>query len=61
MVRRAQLPLYPGRATGRRNRDDFKSRWEQMKKLGQAKPIWVTEFGVYAEDDPTLHAASRRQ
>ena len=32
---------------------DYKAQWEQMKKLGQAKPIWVTEFGIYGEDDPT--------
>ena len=23
-----------------------------MNKLGKAKPIWVTEFGVYADDTP---------
>lgn len=26
--------------------------WQKMKSRRQAKPIWLTEFGCYADDDP---------
>ncbi len=45
---------YPGRQRAESAESAFAMRWEQMKKRGQAKPIWVTEFGLYAEDDPAF-------
>jgi hypothetical protein len=30
----------------------LQARLRQMKAAGQVKPIWVTEFGIYGEDDP---------
>jgi hypothetical protein len=44
--------LYPTRQRPEAVEKAFQARWEQMEKRGQAKPIWVTEFGLYAEDDP---------
>jgi hypothetical protein len=43
---------YPVRQRAEGIEPAFKMRREQMKEHGQAKPIWVTEFGIYAEDDP---------
>jgi hypothetical protein len=43
--------MYPRRQRAEALEPLFQMRWEQMKKRGQAKPIWVTEFGLYAEDD----------
>lgn len=28
--------------------------WQKMKARGQARPIWLTEFGCYADDDPYM-------
>ncbi|MGQ9727022.1 MAG: phage head spike fiber domain-containing protein [Candidatus Fervidibacter sp.] len=28
--------------------------WEQMKQQGELKPIWLTELGCYADDDPSI-------
>lgn len=28
--------------------------WARMKERGEAKPIWVTELGCYADDDPAI-------
>jgi len=28
--------------------------WERMKQRGEAKPIWLTELGCYADDDPPI-------
>ncbi|HIQ21926.1 MAG TPA: hypothetical protein EYH34_11930 [Planctomycetes bacterium] len=28
--------------------------WGKMQRRGEAKPIWLTEFGCYADDDPYL-------
>lgn len=28
--------------------------WERMKQRNQAKPIWLTELGCYADDDPPI-------
>jgi hypothetical protein len=44
--------LYPSRQRAEAMESAFKIRWQQMQKRGEAKPIWVTEFGLYAEDDP---------
>ena len=43
--------LYPSRQRAEAMEIAFQMRWEQMQKRGEAKPIWVTEFGLYAEDD----------
>jgi hypothetical protein len=50
--------LYPSRQRAEAAENAFKIRWEQMQERGQAKPIWVTEFGLYAEDDPVTLSAS---
>jgi hypothetical protein len=44
--------LYPGRQRVESMEKLFKARWDQMQQRGEAKPIWVTELGLYAEDDP---------
>ena len=31
---------------------DLAKCWRKMQDRGQAKPIWLTEFGCYADDDP---------
>lgn len=28
--------------------------WERMQERGEAKPIWLTELGCYADDDPPI-------
>ncbi len=43
---------YPARQRAEGIETAFQMRWQEMQKRGQAKPIWVTEFGLYAEDDP---------
>ena len=50
--------LYPSRQRAEAVESAFKMRWQQMQKRGEAKPIWVTEFGLYAEDDPVSIPAS---
>lgn len=44
--------LYPGRERAETLESAFRMRWAEMEKRGVAKPIWVTELGLYAEDDP---------
>ena len=44
--------LYPSRQRAEAAEIAFHMSRQQMEKRGQAKPIWVTEFGLYAEDDP---------
>jgi hypothetical protein len=44
--------IYPGRARAESEDAGLAARWDQMNKLGEAKPIWITEFGVYADDTP---------
>ena len=44
--------LYPGRQRAESMENAFAMRWRQMQERGEAKPIWVTEFGLYGEDDP---------
>ena len=44
--------LYPSRQRAETAEIGFQMRWEQMQKRGEGKPIWVTEFGLYGEDDP---------
>jgi hypothetical protein len=28
--------------------------WQRMQERGEAKPIWLTELGCYADDDPAI-------
>ena len=44
--------LYPSRQRAESMENAFKTRWQQMQDRHQAMPIWVTEFGLYAEDEP---------
>jgi hypothetical protein len=44
--------LYPSRQRAEAAEIAFRMSREQMQNRGEAKPIWVTEFGLYAEDDP---------
>jgi len=44
--------MYPTRQRAETLEIAFRMRWEQMRQRGEAKPIWVTEFGLYAEDEP---------
>jgi hypothetical protein len=44
--------IYPGRERAEFLEELFKMRLEQMKERNETKPIWITEFGLYADDDP---------
>ena len=50
--------LYPSRQRAEAAEVAFKMRWKQMRQRGQSRPIWVTEFGLYAEDDPVTLPAT---
>jgi hypothetical protein len=45
---------YPSRERAEAMEKAFKMRWDRMRERGEAKPIWVTEFGLYADDDPSF-------
>jgi hypothetical protein len=49
---------YPGKGWPENSEEIFRDRWQQLVSLGQAKPIWMTEFGIYADDDPPIRPAS---
>jgi hypothetical protein len=49
--------LYPHGGWPELYEDSFAERLAQMRELGQAKPIWMTEFGVYGDDDPAFTPA----
>lgn len=34
--------------------DSLEKLWNEMKRRGEAKPIWLTEIGCYADDDPPV-------
>lgn len=46
------IHLYPLTVPPETYEDDLSSTWRIMQARGQAKPIWLTEFGCYADDDP---------
>lgn len=46
------LHLYPHRGWPETYEEAFQELWERMKARGEAKPIWLTEFGCYGDDDP---------
>ncbi|MGQ9503797.1 MAG: hypothetical protein ACUVQR_02705 [Thermogutta sp.] len=46
------LHLYPHRGNPDVYESSFQSCYESMKEKGLIRPIWVTEIGCYADDDP---------
>jgi hypothetical protein len=49
---------YPGKGWPENSEGIFRDRWQQLVDLGRAMPIWMTEFGIYADDDPPIRPAS---
>lgn len=43
---------YPNAIAPEFYEDDIAKTWKLMVDRGQAKPVWLTEFGCYADDDP---------
>lgn len=43
---------YPHKGWPESYEEALRARWQQLNQLGVAKPIWMTEFGLYADDDP---------
>ena len=48
------LHLYPHRGDPETYAQAFASCAELMRRVGPVRPIWVTEIGVYADDDPAF-------
>ncbi|NOX55488.1 MAG: hypothetical protein GXP27_13835 [Planctomycetes bacterium] len=46
------IHLYPVTIDPELYEPDLAATWRKMQSRGQAKPIWLTEFGCYADDDP---------
>ena len=46
------LHLYPHRGAPDGYEEAFHNCWERVKSKGPQRPIWVTEIGVYGDDDP---------
>jgi hypothetical protein len=46
--------LYPHRGYPESYDEAFRRRWEEMQARGEARPIWMTEFGLYADDEPAF-------
>ncbi len=46
------IHLYPITAPPETYEEELAHIWQQMQSRGEAKPIWLTEFGCYADDDP---------
>ena len=44
--------IYPHKGYPEAYEESFRVCEEEMRARGEAKPIWMTEFGVYADDDP---------
>jgi hypothetical protein len=44
--------MYPTRRRPETVEPALQEHCRQMRNRGQVRPIWVTEFGLYAEDDP---------
>jgi len=44
--------IYPHKGWPESYEEDLRLRWEQLNERGEARPIWMTEFGLYADDDP---------
>jgi hypothetical protein len=48
------MHLYPATIPPEMYADDLQQCVESMRTHGGAKPIWLTEFGCYADDDPHM-------
>ena len=46
------IHLYPTTIPPELYEDELAEAWRMMQSRGEAKPIWLTEFGCYADDDP---------
>jgi len=46
------LHLYPHRGSPDSYEEAFRGCWERVKSKGPQRPIWVTEIGIYGDDDP---------
>jgi hypothetical protein len=48
------LHLYPHRGDPLSYEKAFREHWDLLRSKGPERPIWVTEFGLYADDDPAV-------
>lgn len=46
------LHLYPHRGSPDAYEEAFRGCWERVTAKGPKRPIWVTEIGLYGDDDP---------
>lgn len=46
------LHLYPHRGDPLAYEAAFREHWQLLERSGPKRPVWVTEFGLYADDDP---------
>ncbi len=46
------LHMYPHAGAPDSYEKAYQDCWQRMQARGQAKPIWMTELGMYADDDP---------
>ncbi len=46
------IHLYPVTMPPENYEEDLIETWQKMQDRGEVKPIWLTEFGCYADDDP---------
>ncbi len=46
------IHLYPITIPPESYEEELAKTWQKMRSRGEAKPIWLTEFGCYADDDP---------
>ena len=45
---------YPSKGWAENFEPGLRDRWEQLVRRGETRPIWMTEFGIYADDDPPV-------
>ncbi|MDW8037436.1 MAG: endo-1,4-beta-xylanase [Thermoguttaceae bacterium] len=48
------LHMYPHAGPPDAYEKAYQDCWQRMQARGQAKPIWMTELGIYADDDPAV-------
>lgn len=46
------IHMYPPTIPPELHEQELAAAWQTMVDRGEAKPIWLTEFGCYADDDP---------
>jgi len=46
------IHLYPSTTDPELYEPELAATWQKMRQRGEARPIWLTEFGCYADDDP---------